>query len=95
MMNTFMSYNFDNNVWNQISIFRLPANWINGFANHRMLPIFHKREKYSIDKNNPITAIDENVKVEGVYILGGEDALGNMLSGMHILKLGKNTLSVH
>lgn len=66
-----------------------------GFAKHQSVAIFHKRENYGIYTTNPIIEIDENIKVEGLYMFGGEDSAGDLMSTLFIVKFGRSTLSVN
>lgn len=66
-----------------------------GFAKHQSLAIFHKRDNYGINTNNPIVEIDEYIKVEGLYMFGGEDSVGDLMSSLYIVKFGRSTLSVN
>lgn len=50
-----MAYNFDKKYWCQLTIDAMPSELEEGFAKHKMVPIFHKRGYYSINDNEMIS----------------------------------------
>jgi hypothetical protein len=68
--NDFCTYNYVKNYWNTLEIARKPEELKKGLAKHKMIPVFHKREKYLIYEQTKITQHDD-IKEEGVYIFGG------------------------
>ena len=55
LLNDFMAYNFDKKYWCQLTIDAMPSELEEGFAKHKMVPIFHKRGYYSINDNEMIS----------------------------------------
>ncbi len=52
-----------------------------------MIPVFHKRDKYLIYEQTKIVQHDD-IKEEGVYIFGGEDADLKLSNKLYLLTLG-------
>lgn len=65
-----------------------------GFAKHKMLPIFHKRNNYSIYDDEAIVEVNEDIKEEGIYIFGGEDAEADLFSQVFLMKLGQPSVVI-
>lgn len=71
-----MAYHLTKKYWFELTIDSMPEQLKTGFAKHKMIAVVYPRKKYNIYETEPTVVKDQrgDIKEEGIYIFGGEDA---------------------
>lgn len=74
LLNKFSAYHITKKFWFELTIARVAEKLQEGFAKHKMMPVFLPRKKYQLYEEEPPTCSEterEQIKYEGIYIFGG------------------------